>query len=358
VSAGTGPAAAAAGPDRAPIFLIGTGRSGTNLLRMMLNAHPRLYILHEGGFYFWLRYLPEGATVAQWLDRYFRCDPFFPWYRLDPAEIRAELRDEADTTELGKAFVAIMRRMAERHGRARFGSQSPLNTPHLDRLFADFPAARVILLVRDPRTTIVSFQRRPSSSPSILLNCSICQKQLEAVRPFLDRVLEIRLEDLLAQPEPVLRRVLDFVGEPWHDAVLDHAAHTPLDLPPFPWFRGQGRAREAPASSRDQLAPAWVRYVERRLHWAMERYGYPRASLPTEPGRLATARAVLGDVPALLQGMSRMAALDRGLRRKDPIDAREFLRQSLRMNPAAYRFYPGFTPPDLPAVRGPEPAQV
>ena len=37
--------------DESPIFVIGTGRSGTTLLRQMLNAHPRIHITHEAGFY-------------------------------------------------------------------------------------------------------------------------------------------------------------------------------------------------------------------------------------------------------------------------------------------------------------------
>ena len=34
-------------PERSPIFVVGTGRSGTTLLRFMLSAHPRIYITHE-----------------------------------------------------------------------------------------------------------------------------------------------------------------------------------------------------------------------------------------------------------------------------------------------------------------------
>jgi hypothetical protein len=140
-----------------------------------------------------------------------------------------------------------------------------------------------------------------------------------------------------------MRRVLDFVGEPWDDAVLDHAVHTPLDLPPFPWFRGQGRTREAPASSwREGLSPAWVRWVEWRLRGAMRCYHYEPADLPAEPRFVEKVKAVLGDLPAFVRGLWKLAALHRGLRRRRPIDGQEFLRRALELNPGARRHYPGF----------------
>ena len=44
---------------------------------------------------------------------------------------------------------------------------------------------------------------------------------LQQVEPFEDRMLRVRLEDLLAAPRDTMSKVLEFVGEPWDDAVLD-----------------------------------------------------------------------------------------------------------------------------------------
>ena len=41
-------------PSAAPIFIVGFSRSGTSLLRSMLNAHQNIYISQESGFYQWL----------------------------------------------------------------------------------------------------------------------------------------------------------------------------------------------------------------------------------------------------------------------------------------------------------------
>jgi hypothetical protein len=334
----------------APIFLIGTGRSGTNLLRMMLNAHPRIYIMHEGGFYFWHRWLPANCTAGQWCARYFHCDPFFPWYRVNPAEIRQALGWRINQRPAKDAYCELMRRLADRHQRERVGSQSPLNTLALRQLFRDFPEARVIHVVRDPRTAMASFARRPSSSSSLLLNCDYLRRNLRAVQPFVGRIHEVRVEDLLSTPRTALEEVLRFVGEPWNDQLLEYAAHTPLDLPPFPWFRGQSRRQEQPASDwRHDLSPAWIRIIERRFRPMMRKHGYAPAGPEFQASLRAVGRAIVDDLPELVQSLRRVADLLRGLRQPVPIDGEEFLRRSLQLNPQAWKYYPTFSLPQAPA---------
>ena len=197
-------------PDRAPILVIGTGRSGTTLLRLLLNAHPRIYLTHEASFYL----------------------------------IRSGLR-----------------------------------------------------------ATVASLLRMPWAASSVSLNSLFCLMRLREIRPFSGRIHEIRLEDLLIDTERVMRGVLEFVGEPFDDAVLDHVHHAPLDdVPPFPWFSTAKSAVRPPTGEPSwmrQLDPTWIRNIEQVHRSTMDRYGYQRAELDPEPGIAARQRARLADLPEI-----------------------------------------------------------
>ena len=58
-----------------PIFVVGTGRSGTTLLRTMLNAHPRIYLTHEASFYV-AEVAARRLDGRAWLERYFESPSF------------------------------------------------------------------------------------------------------------------------------------------------------------------------------------------------------------------------------------------------------------------------------------------
>ena len=160
-------------PDRAPIFVIGTGRSGTTLLRLMLNAHPRIYLTHEASFNVGSSFIPRGLSGSDWLDLYLRSFSF-AWLKLDPEEVRRELPAEFPRSELPRAFQAVMRCKARQFGRPRYGDKTPFHSSHLKRIFRDFPDARVVHIVRDPRATV------DGSNPTVAWNFS---RKEESVAP-------------------------------------------------------------------------------------------------------------------------------------------------------------------------------
>ena len=76
--------------DDAPIFVVGTGRSGTTLLRLMLNAHPRIHLTHEASFYVGRQFLPRRFSASDWLELYFKSFSF-AWLMIHPEEVREDL---------------------------------------------------------------------------------------------------------------------------------------------------------------------------------------------------------------------------------------------------------------------------
>lgn len=348
-------------PDDAPIFIIGTGRSGTTLLRQMLNAHPRIYVTHEAFFNTYAQYTPKTVPASQWLERYFMTFSF-AWMRVDPAEVRSELPAELPRRRIAEAFRAVMRCKARQYDKPRYGEKSPLDVVNLARIFHNFPDPRVIYIMRDPRATVASLRRMPFATSSTLMNSLLCAQQLKLLQAHLKRIHTVRLEDLIADPGPVMQRVLEFVGEPWDAAVLDHIAHSPTDdVAPFPWFESakHKKPRPDPGSPpwQSKLSPAWVRIIERTNSFGMKHFNYPIAELPREPGRLKQYLIQVGELPGLAASgwrawrmARRIRAHFEGRRLYDPQQAME---DHLKTNPRAWANYPGFEMPRVPPLISP-----
>jgi hypothetical protein len=339
-------------PARAPIMVIGSGRSGTTLLRLMLSAHPRIYLTHEASFYLW------ETTYTRWVARceylqYFARTFSFRWLGLDPADVFAGLPDRLPKKRLGEAYTAVMRAKAARYGKVRWGDKTPMHAFYLDRVFRDYPDARVIRIVRDPRATVQSMMRMPWASGTVGVNAHYCETERKKVRRYRDRILTIRLEDLLAEARPTMARVLDFVGEPWDDAVLDHPNHRtdPDDMPPVPWFESAGHARREREASWPDLSPCQVRMIERKNRRTMEELGYAMASFPVEPSRREIARTRLGEVPAILGYTSAALQITHRLRRSPVYDDPRVDALFRRLNPGSWSRYPGLLMPVPPAPR-------
>lgn len=342
-------------PDKSPIFVIGSGRSGTTLLRLMMNAHPRIYLTHEASFYLTPRYQGSEATGEEWLAWYFD-SMFFAWLMMHPDLVRAQLPADLPRQRLPDVYRAVMRAKASQYGRVRYGDKTPWHAVHIEKIYKDFPAAKVIHIVRDPRTSTESFMRQPWGTPSYMVSSWFYGKVVSHTIPFVSRLHEVRLEDLLNEPEREMRRILEYVGEEWDDAVLDHTNHAPLDdVPPMPWFLPATKKREVlkpPAAL--PLPRAWIRMVEEENEYSLERFGYERLKLDREPGRWAIRMAYVRD---LLRAFSYGARFAPGIRKyvRKTMTAKEAQRFFFNLNPGAWKLYPGYTLPDPPDWRSDDP---
>jgi hypothetical protein len=325
-------------PERSPIFVVGTGRSGTTLLRFMLSSHPRIYLTHEASFYVWESLLPR----RDFLEAYFKTYSF-RWLRVDPARVRA--------VQPERAFSAVMREKAAQYGRVRWGDKTPGHTHFLGRIFEDFPDAKVVHIVRDPRSTVLSLCRMPWASKSPYANAVYCELDWKKAAPFRERILQVRLEDLLLQPRETMGRILEHVGEPWDDAVLDHPSHIPAkdDMPPFPWLEVATRARAAPERGWPGLTPVQVRMIERLTRQTMKGANYAPAELAAKVSLPAVWLEGLREVP---ESVRQLLVYYRHTRAMS-VD-RDFVGEALawfrRINPEAWARYPGFEMPVAPVA--------
>jgi Sulfotransferase family len=213
-------------PTRGPVFIAGPDRSGTTLLYALLASHPDLSMVRRTNMwrYFHRRYgdLSAPANLERALGdmvRYRRMRHLRP----DPERIREEFLRREPT--YGSLFALFHEHNAERVGKARWGDKS-LHTEHYaDGVFAEFPDARIIHLVRDPRDRYASVRKRNGRDLSRV--GAATGRWLQSTRAGLrnrsrypGRYLLLRYEDLARGPATAMRMVCDFIGLPFSRDLL------------------------------------------------------------------------------------------------------------------------------------------
>ena len=294
-------------PDAAPIFVVGAPRSGTTLLTRVLDGHPDVAIADELIFY---DIILEARSVVPDLDTPERIDAFFGllpkmdhvryWSGLDEvlAETRRRLLADPHPT-YGRFFLLLMEIHAERQGARRYGDKTPWNVRHLDLIVTNFPNARIIHLVRDPRANVASRRKLPRTSTDVLTNAVKWKLDIQAARRFAAgplataaNYMEVRYEDLVTDLEPHARRICSFIGEPWDDGMLSFHESKDIMFRDQPWKEGVLKPAHTGSLEqwRKELTPPQVGIIERVCAAEMRTYGYeparPRASLAAVAARL------------------------------------------------------------------------
>src|SRR3954447_26591685 len=193
---------------RGPIFIVSPMGSGSTLLRLMLDSHPDIAIPHETGF---MRiYVAMRSTPFKWSGR--------SWAK------RLGWSDKELDQEARQFFDRIFMRYAEAHGKRRWGEKTPQHTWHMARMRRVFPDAVYVAIVRHPGAVTASNMRRFGHSVNwATVHTQRYFKEIaRQAERFLHRTIVLRYEDLVQQPEQVMRELLEWLGEPWSDDVLNH----------------------------------------------------------------------------------------------------------------------------------------
>ncbi len=200
-------------PGISPVFLIGFPRSGTTLLDQVLNAHPALTTMEEK---------PAIDAVKQVLEA--RPDGY--------PEVLAQL-DPDDIAVLRQVYFAEVAKHVSGAETRIVVDKMPLNTIDAGLIWRLFPAARIILALRHPCDVVLSgFMQAFRPNPAMVHFATLkgtaklyaqvmgLWQQYAELLPL--PVLTTRYEDLVADFAGETRRILDFLGLPWDDAVLSY----------------------------------------------------------------------------------------------------------------------------------------
>ena len=184
--------------------------SGSTLLRLILDSHDNIGIPQETGFmraYNAHEYVPFKWSGRNWARR-------MGW---TPKEL---------DQELAAFYDRIFSRYAAQHGKQRWGDKTPFHTWHMGDMARVFPDAAFIAIVRHPGGCVGSNMTRWGQS---------IRHAIDHYRRYNMEIARRRpshgtaspssaTRSWCCSPEPVLRELLDWLGEPWSDSVLEHHA--------------------------------------------------------------------------------------------------------------------------------------
>jgi len=200
-----------------PLVLIGgCGRSGTTLLREMLNRHPKLFCGPETSM-FGLPFWPNNISKM---------------WNLDERRLISDAQAADNLVQFAEQFYI---EQTARAGKERAADKTPNNIRVIGKLLTWFPKGRFIHIIRDGRDVACSLRNHPKEKiengkivPS-LINRPIG----ECAKRWLDdtssglayrahpRYHEIKYEDLVSDPHSVLKELCQFIGEDFQPCMVD-----------------------------------------------------------------------------------------------------------------------------------------
>jgi len=270
----------------APFFLVGSERSGTTLLRLMLSHHPRIECAPE--FEFLVESMPEEGWPD--VDRY-RAE-------LETSRIFAphglQVDPSLDFPDLARSFLE---QFAARGGKPIVGATVH---KHFDRLLRLWPQARFVHLLRDGRDVARSciamgWAGNVWHGAERWIDAELLWSSLRGSLPE-ERRLDVRYEDLIVAPEETLGQVCRFLGCEYDPAMLSYAESSTYDRPD-PALVAQWKRK---------LSPADLALLEARIGPMLRERGYEESGVAADPP------GPLRRLSLALENRSRRAAFRRG----------------------------------------------
>ncbi len=213
--------------DDDAVFIGGSLRSGTTLLREILHRHPRL----------------ACGLETSMLAPPFDLSQIASYYQLDKKTVQDLVNDSKNLVDFAHHFYTDL---SSRAGKERWVDKAAGYVRIIGRLLTWFPRGRFIHVVRDGRDVACSMRHHPSEvvvngvlvprsvSRSIRECAGVWLAEASSGRAFHDhpRCLEVRYERLVSDSEAEVERVCEFLGESYHSSMLDADGEIPTSAAP------------------------------------------------------------------------------------------------------------------------------
>ncbi len=283
-----------------PVFVVGPPRSGTTLFSAMLGSHPNMVVGPETQFFAKLSgdELEEAVADPQWPARAVKSisglmlagQPVPDVYDLTECEIASHLGER--TPSVQAMLESLTAQFAEKNGKARWVEKSPGHAFNLPEIRALYPRAKILRIVRDPRDVALSSRKLPNLSDTITANLYLWLKIITASDRFFQNdpnSLTILFEDLIENPEAVLRQVCLFLEEEFDPGMLEFYTNAAQVTTPAEFWKENVSGR---LDSRHMFA--WKKKLPDTMHAVcdlvckehLENFGYECQHSPVKTKRV------------------------------------------------------------------------
>ena len=295
-----------------PIYIVSSPRSGSTLLRLILGAHPNIAIPPPSYFFHFLYpYLYSYGDLRiednfrEFVEDFLEIPTLKQW-PLD-FDVDGVIAGSNEHSFRGVYEYLHLKYMVDQD-KVRWGNKSPRNGFWLEQIKALFPDVRIVHLVRDGRDVAIDLADadfQPHSVYCGALRWDECIRVVEdsSQRLDADSFLEVRYEELCANPERVLRLICDFVGEDFAPEMLRHhetetarswannPVHAATMRPITTDYCGMYKTRLPP---RDQES------LEAAISATLKRKGYPVNDTHAPLSKQEAAQMIEGDMVSQL----------------------------------------------------------
>ena len=210
------------------ILILGAQRSGTSLLSRMLNQHPEIGVPQESHAYnhfYNIRHLYGDLALRHNQQLLLKDIASFGDVRLwSPALDIEDANRNISGPGFGAVFDAMMTSWANKQGKSSCGEKTPSHIDFVDPILDYFPDMRLVHIIRDPRDVCLSMIRARFGPKNYFAAATAWSKYLSKMTSLKKRypntkIIEIRYEDLLANPVSVLRILCTGLGVDYADSM-------------------------------------------------------------------------------------------------------------------------------------------
>jgi hypothetical protein len=214
-----------------PIFILSYERSGSTLLRYIIDTHPQICSpaeLHLG------RYCDDLAHIIDLLS-----------IGKVSAEQEPGEKEQRLNAEVGRRVMELMNTYAQSKGKPMWCEKTPSNIDFIEMLHGVFPGAKYICLYRNCMDVVHSCVQKPRLGTHVAMkyygqepgsfvkntknktamfadNWALRTKaQLKFEREHPDQCFRVKYESLVADPGPIVRSMFEFLGVEWDEELLD-----------------------------------------------------------------------------------------------------------------------------------------